>query len=417
MYYNTFSQLDGKMVLPIIEFPAYIEELAKNFDCLFKQNRQTQQFKRLLTGFGIADKHTIAHMNGLFISHTNQSNLNRFITESDWDPIEMNRIKIDMINDIENGGVVVLDDYITEKYGKDIYGTDYHFDHTIGKSIWGQQIADCVFSGKGIYPLLSTLYIKEDSRWLNDNFKTKIEIQKEHLTMLVNMNLKFSIVVMDSWYFCKTLIKHIESLEKDWIARAKSNRLVKSKGKWISLDEFARDKINKIKFRLVNVGDDKYIMKTFTVRIKDIGKVRLLISLDKHENFSFYVSNRLDWKELTIIRNYSRRWDIEVWHREGKGSYGLEECQLRCGDAVGRYLTLSALAATFLEIASMLSPVYAALIKRGRTPEMKHRWVIIELVSQLISLAAKVGDKIKKKIIESILSPYKSTINKRITDY
>ena len=120
MYYNTFSQLDGKMIMPIIEFPAYIEELAKNFYCLFKQQRQIQQFKRLLTGFSIADKHTIAHMNGLFVSHTNQSNLNRFITESDWDPIEMNRIKIDMINDIENGGVVVLDDYITEKYGKDI---------------------------------------------------------------------------------------------------------------------------------------------------------------------------------------------------------------------------------------------------------------------------------------------------------
>jgi hypothetical protein len=320
-----------------------------------------------------------------------------------------------MINNIENGGVVVLDDYITEKYGKNIYGTDYHFDHTVGKSIWGYQIADCIFSGDGIYPLLSTLYVKKDSKWLNNDFKTKIEIQKKHLTELVNMNLIFSVVVMDSWYFCKLLIKHIEDLKKDWIARAKSNRLVKSKGKWISLGEFAKDKINKVRFRVVNIGDDKYIMRAFTVRIKSIGQVKLLISLDKHGNFSYYVSNRQDWNELTIISNYLRRWDIEVWHREGKGSYGLEECQLRSDEGVSRYLTLSSLAATFLEIATMLSPVYAALMKRGRTPEMKHRWVVIELVSQLISFAAKIGDKMKKRIIESILSPYRSTSKNIIT--
>ena len=53
-------------------------------------------------------------------------------------------------------GVLILDDYIIKKYGKNMYGVDYHFDHSEGKSVWGLQIADCVLSGKGIYPLLST---------------------------------------------------------------------------------------------------------------------------------------------------------------------------------------------------------------------------------------------------------------------
>jgi hypothetical protein len=401
------------MEIPIVGFPMYIEELSTDFAGLFKQDRQMDQFKRLMTGFVIAERNTIAHVNGLFTYHTDQSNLNRFVTRTDWSSMEMNRIKIGMINEVEDDGVVVLDDYTVEKYGKEIYGTDWHYDHEKGRKIWGMQIADCIFSGKGIHPLLATVYVKEDSRWLKDDFKTKIEIQKEHLTQLVDMNLNFPCVLIDSWYFCKELTEHIESLEKDWVAQSKSNRLIRSRGKWVRLDIFAKDVIHRTNFRVIKLGDETYMMKAFTVKMKGMGRVRLLISFNKHGNFHFYVSNRLDWKELAIATRYSRRWDIEVWHREGKGSYGLEDCQLRCDEAVSRYLTLSALAANLLEIASMLSPVYASLTKRGCTPEMKHRWVLVEMVGQLISSASKIGDKEVKKIIEGILFPYKSTVIER----
>ena len=405
------------MELPILNFPKYVEELSEPFHSLFKQKRQLLQFKRLITGFGIAEKHTIAHMNGLFTNHTNQSNLNRFITNSDWDQSEMNRIKMSMINKIEKDGIVILDDYIVEKSGKEIYGTDWHRDHAKGRNIWGHQIADCVYSKNGIYPLLSTMYIKKKSKWLKDKFKTKIQIQMDHLTELKEMGLQFSTVVGDSWYFSKDLTDQIEQLGKDWVFQSKSNRLIISNRKWTPLSKFAEKMINKKKFRVVFIGDDKYFMKVFKVRMKGMGMLKLLITMSKHGNFNFYITNRLDWKEVGIARQYAKRWDIEVWHRDGKGNYGLKECQLRSDEAVKKYITLSTLAATLLEIASLLSPVYAALTKRGRTPEIKHRWVITELVGQLITSATKVGNNMVKNIMEGILTPYKSTINKRITDY
>ena len=405
------------MELPIINFPTYVEELSVPFYSLFKQDRQLMQFKRLITGFVIADKHTIAHMNGLFTDHTNQSNLNRFVTYSDWDLNEMNRIKMSMINDVEKDGIVILDDYIVEKTGKEIYGTDWHMDHAKGRKVWGHQIADCVYSKNGIYPLLSTIYVKKQSKWLKDKFRTKIQIQMDHLTELIEMDLQFSTVVGDSWYFSKDLTAQIEQQGKDWIFQSKSNRLIMSNRKWTPLSEFAEKMINKKKFRVVFIGNDKYLMKVFSVRMKGMGLVRLLITMNKYGNFNFYISNRMKWKEVEIARQYAKRWDIEVWHRDGKGNYGLKECQLRSDEAVKKYNTLSTLAATLLEIASLLSPVYATLTKRGRTPEMKHRWVITELVSQLITSTTKMGNKLVKDIMEGILTPYKSTKNKRITDY
>ena len=95
--------------------------------------------------------------------------------------------------------------------------------------------------------------------------------------------------------------------------------------------------------KLLQLGEETYLMKAFTIRMKDIRKVRLLISLNQHGNFNFYVSNRLDWNETAIATRYSRRWDIEVWHRESKVSYGLKDCQLRCDEGVSKHLTLSSL--------------------------------------------------------------------------
>ena len=400
------------MQLPVVAFPSYIEEMCSEFDSVFQQNRQMAQFKRLLTGFTVADKCTITHMNGLHIEHTNQSNLNRFLTQSDWDIDRVNQIRFGMINENESDGYVILDDFLVEKSGTEMHGVDYHYDHCTGRSVWSQQITDCVYSGRGIYPLLSTLYLRNKSRWLSGIFQSKTDIQKQHLDKLVELGLYFSTVLMDSWYFNKELTNHIEALGKDWVSQSKSNRLVKSHGKWVSLNDFARGNLLEKDFKVIKIEEKTYQVKALTVTMKKMGVIRLAISMNDKGNFNFFVSNRLDWNELAIISRYSRRWDIEVWHREGKGHFGLKDCQLRSDEAVSRYLTLSALAANLLEIATMLSPVYAMLKTRACTPELKHRWILGEMVGQLISFASGIGDISTKQIIESILCPYKSTMKK-----
>ncbi|MDI6916954.1 MAG: hypothetical protein QMC80_04065, partial [Thermoplasmatales archaeon] len=69
--------------------------------------------------------------------------------------------------------------------------------------------------------------------------------------------------------------------------------------------------------------------------------------------------------------------------------------------------------ANFLEISSMLSPVYASLIKQGCTPGMKHRWVAAELVGKLITSVGGVCNKEVRKIVDGLLCPYKSTMARR----
>jgi len=81
------------MHFSITEFPIYIDEMCEDFKLLFPHKRRFHQFKRLMTGFALLEKHTIANMNSFFVEHTNQSNLNRFITHPKWNDFEINRKK------------------------------------------------------------------------------------------------------------------------------------------------------------------------------------------------------------------------------------------------------------------------------------------------------------------------------------
>ena len=403
------------MDTPIAGFPCFIEELAEYYREIFNQKRTFNQFKRMLTGFLFSYKSTITEINGSFIEHTDQSNLNRFVNSNLWSEYKLDKTRMGMINRADENGVVILDDYIVEKYGTKIYGSDYHFDHSEGKNVFGHNVVDCVYSGNGIFPLLQTLYIRKDSKWLDmKKHQTKIELQKVHLTKLVDMGLIFSVVTFDTWYTTKKLIDHVESLNKDWVGQVKSNRQIKINNEWTSVKKYAESIFPGRSFKTVKIGDDTYLVKVMTVEMKGVGPVRLLISNSDRGNFKFFVSNRLDWNEEKILKIYCRRWDIEVWHREGKVDYGLKDCRLRGVEGVSKYLTLSSCADTFLEIVTLLSPLLGVLKRKVGTPGLKRRLLHLELLRSFIRFVRRNGRMSYEKIVTSVLYPYKSTKVKRL---
>ncbi|MDG6998849.1 MAG: hypothetical protein JRN15_07020 [Nitrososphaerota archaeon] len=103
------------MEIPFLEFPSYVKQLAADFEPVFEQKRQLQQFERLMSAFPVAERHSIAHMNGMFAYHTNQSNRNRLVTQSERDAGELQKIAVDMANAVEKQGLLTIDDTIVEK--------------------------------------------------------------------------------------------------------------------------------------------------------------------------------------------------------------------------------------------------------------------------------------------------------------
>lgn len=390
--------------IPIVKDPEIFESLLSQFSEAFNNTRQFEQFRKLITSMATSSSGSVAHLNGIHIDHTDQSNLNRFVS-SNYDPNAIFKKQCELINSVEKDGILVIDDTIIEKTGKNIAMTGWFFDHSKGKQVFGLQLATSTYSGSyGIYPLIITPYIKNNNR---EKYRSKIEIQKEHIKSCVDNNLKFSTVVMDSWYFSNELVQYIESLGKSWVAETKLNRLIYVNDEWITIEELvAGIKIREM--RSYKINGKTYLIGSYIVNMKGIGAVNLVISLGEGMT-KVIVSNRLDWKAKKVIEKYLRRWDIEVMHREIKQN-GLRKFLLRRECGITRYMVLNSLAVSLLEISTVKTLPNTHLEFRSVTPEVRYRWIAIEVLENLLKSIERYGMGIFELIKRSISNPYKSTM-------
>lgn len=102
-----------------------------------------------------------------------------------------------------------INDTIVEKTGKHMEGASWIFDHSVGKNVFGMQLATCTFSGKyGFYPISADIYRRLESlekEKKEEEYITKIEMQIQTIGKCISAGLNFHTVVGDIWYFTKDI--------------------------------------------------------------------------------------------------------------------------------------------------------------------------------------------------------------------
>lgn len=188
------------MEIPVYSSPQIISELLEKYRAAFPEIRLFRHFEEIVNAMHVSDKRSIAYLNSLSVDHVNQSNMNRFLSSR----IDENRIfqeNINLINTIEKDGILAIDDTIVEKTGRNIEAAGWIFGHSIGKTVWGIQIATSALSGRyGIYPVSTEVYRRKEK--LEDEgkieeYRTKIEMQIEAIRKCISAGLHFSVVTGD----------------------------------------------------------------------------------------------------------------------------------------------------------------------------------------------------------------------------
>ncbi|MGC9138340.1 MAG: hypothetical protein ACP5G5_04960 [Thermoplasmata archaeon] len=72
----------------------------------FKSYRGFKQFKNLASAMVISESRSVAHLNGINIDHTNQSNLNMFRSNYDKDGI-FNKV-CEIVNSVEENTIQMI---------------------------------------------------------------------------------------------------------------------------------------------------------------------------------------------------------------------------------------------------------------------------------------------------------------------
>ena len=75
---------------PIVDFPTIVKDALEVFGDLFANAPERHHFAEYLPGLMIAEKKTVSGINREFVVTTDQSCLNRWLTEVAWDAKALN---------------------------------------------------------------------------------------------------------------------------------------------------------------------------------------------------------------------------------------------------------------------------------------------------------------------------------------
>ena len=339
--------------MPILSPPKIVQDALNEFLApLFDNRPQRKHLANSITGLMIADNKTVSGMTNEMPNASDQSCLNRFLTEVDWDGNAMNQARIDWLQQFDDTkfherGIIALDDVLIDKSGTLIPDSGTFWDHSEERYKHAQDyiIINYVhpFSKKH-YPLYFKRFKKEDQcEWTGEQFKKMTTLAIE-LIDECHENGVFGCFTFDSFYTCSELQNHINSLknkdetERGYVGDLKFNRKLTFKG----VEQQAVEIPSSDRKSVVVDGIKQWYL-TVCVKMPNVNhKVRIVI-LWKYKNDAeprkILVTNKIHWHADRLVETYRGRWTgTETFHRDGKQELGLGDCQLRDGTGQTRHI-------------------------------------------------------------------------------
>lgn len=343
----------------IIQFPKVVEEALEKFGHLFANEPERSHFAEYLTGLMIAHKKNVSAINREFAMTTDQSCLNRWITEVEWDEEDFNQKRLDWLQERPDTryspqGVIPIDNVLIDHSGKCIEDVGYFWDHAEQRNKIAHDyiIVNYVCTSGKHYPLEFYRFVKKEQC-----VEQGIEFvdHNQYVRQLIDWVVKNNIpgdFAFDSYFTNAANLNHINGYELCYVGDLKFNRKIIFMGKELKAEELAAQ-IKPEDRRAVTVNGSKQWYFTKSIRIPDVDhKVRIVILWDKSKDEKakkILVCNRTHWEIIRILKVYRCRWTgTECFHRDGKQHLGMGECQLRSGRGQTRHMYMVFLAYSVL---------------------------------------------------------------------
>lgn len=356
----------------IVQFPTVVVEAMTHFGDLFDNQPARRHFAEYLTGLFVAERKNVSAISGQFAQTTDQSCLNRWLTEVDWDVEALNRRRLEWMQAdpstrYSDRGVIAIDNVLIDHDGKRIEDVGWFWDHAEQrhKIAHDYLIANDVCPTPGSAggdkhdPLDFRRFVKrEHCEWKHQPFVDHNAMFRELVDGVVNREIpgdwaqSFACgVAFDCWFTHAANLNHIHGHERGYVGDLKFNRKVIFKGQTLKAEDVAA-LIKPEDRKPVVIDGDKQWYFTKRIRIDGVDHpLRIVILWERWNSATprkILVTNRTPWEVHRILRVYRHRWrGTECFHRDGKQhprGLGMGDCQLRKGRGQTRHMYLVFLA-------------------------------------------------------------------------
>ena len=359
----------------ILEIPQVVEDSVEKFADLFANHPQRRHFAEYLTGLMVANNKTVSGIQAEFVDTTDQSCLNRFLTEVDWDVEALNTRRLELLQAdpstrYHKQGVIALDDVLIDHDGKLIKDVGWFWDHAEQrhKIAHDYLFANYVCPNGKHYPLEFCRFKKRDQcEATGETFEDHGVLFRQLVDWVCEREIPGDFT-FDSYFSGAPNLNHIHEHKNDqgesraYVGDLKTNRKLEVRGKSIRADEFAAT-IARENRKELRRGDDRQWYFTTTVRLPQVKHpVRIVLIWHNRRDKTLakvLITNRTRWEVTRILKTYRYRWTgTETFHRDGKQELGMGDCQLRSGQGQTRHMYLVMLA-------------YSLLMKQLKAPSAK----------------------------------------------
>jgi len=317
------------------QISSYFSGFFKPFRSLFSKP-QSANFKRLVSGFILADRKNIQEINAVY-NNRDQSNLNRFVTQSKWDIKRVNEVRLQIaVKSLgsQETGIIILDDTMTKKTGKKMEKANYHRSGVTKQQEWGHCFVDSLYAemdSPTVYPVAIDSYLRKVDADKDHPFKTKREIALEQIDFAKSNGVKAKTVMADAAFYAKWLIQALKQRNLNYVLGLRTDIKISIKRKKrISIAKY-KEQLNETDFTKFEADNGTYFLHAQEVSIREDRKQTLLISYKEGDkkNVKCYITNHFRWEPFKYMKMLLKRWNIECLHRDTKQHLGLEEYQVR----------------------------------------------------------------------------------------
>ena len=319
----------------IIEFPKVVQDAVDQYGDLFANQCQHRHLGEYLTGLFVAQRKTVLGIHDEFAQTTDQSCLNRFLTEVPWDVQTLNQRRLERLQEdpftrYSDHGVIAIDNTLIDRDGQLIPDAGWFWDHAEERNKIAQDylfINYVCTSGKH-YPLEFRLFRKQEiCEALKQPFRNHTVLCCELIDWVCERNIPGDFTI-DCYFTSAAVLNHIHAKTdrlgrpRGYVGDLKTNRNLEWKGRIIKASDLAAS-IPPEDRKELRQGDRRQWYFTATVRIPDVKhKVRIVILWRyRHdpEPIKILVTNRITWEVTRILQVYRYRWTgTETFHRDGK---------------------------------------------------------------------------------------------------